>query len=70
MQGGRVVWRNGSGWLAGSWDGTSLCSQGTPNAVGGNPTMTSGAGLPQDMEEPVVGATAGARSQQNPETRH
>lgn len=37
-----------------------------------NPTMTTGAGLPQDcsMEEPVVGATAGARSQQHPETRH
>lgn len=32
--------------------------------------MISGAGLPQDcsVEEPVVGATAGARSQHHPET--
>lgn len=59
-------------WLAGRELGWHLpVLPGDPKCCGGgNPTVASGAGLPQDMEEPVVGATAGARSQQNPETRH
>lgn len=59
--------RNGAGQLAGSWDGTSLCLQGDPNAVGGESHNDRWCWVVQDwsMQEPVA-----ARSQEHPDTRH